>query len=306
MISQLLINTIVSFSLTFFFGVGYVLVIQIIKINYFIQGAIVSFMGYISWFLFSFSQLDWVLVCLILVFIGVSISIASYLLIFKRFYDQKSSFSLMFLVSLSLVVILENMIQIIFGANVKVLNFQLQNQSFTVFNGIISLAQIYLIGSVILAGFVSFLTLYKTNLGMKWLALSQNRKLFVSLGFNLNLNIILVFAISGFLASITGICLSLERSLTPQVGTNLFLTAFVAASLANYELRFFWFGCLVIAVLKTATVWFLPSGWSDGLVFGLLGVWIVAKEIDLFSVVLSKAKHLLQTWSEILRCTQED
>jgi len=292
MLPQLLINTMISFSLTFLIGVGYVLVIQITKINYFIQGAIVSLMAYISWFWFTFSTLNWVLVCLLNCVFGIILNILLFKIIFKRFYDQKSSFSLMFLVSLSLVVIFENLIQIIFGANVKVLNLSYLNQSFTVLGAVINLSQIILVVVTWFIVTILYWLIYKTFLRKKWLALSQNRKLFCSLGFDLNWNLMLTFGLSGLLASIAGICLSLERSLTPQVGTNLFLTAFVAASLANYELKYFWLVCLVVSILKTATVWFLPSGWSDGLVFGLLGVWIALKNLVLISVVLSKAKHL--------------
>jgi branched-subunit amino acid ABC-type transport system permease component len=281
MLPQLLLNTIVSFSLAFLIGAGYVLVIQITKINYFIYGAIVTFLAYINWFLFSFTDLNWILICFISILVGIILNITIYILIFKRFYDQKSSFSLMFLVSLSLVVIFENLIQIIFGANVKVLNLQYLNLSYTFYDGIISLTQIYLMSSVLLAGVVAFWVLNKTTLGKKWQALSQNRKLFQSLGNNLNQNIVVVFGLSGLLAAIAGICLSLERSLTPQIGTNLFLSAFVAASLANYELKYFWFWCVIVAILKTTTIWFLPSGWSDGLIFGLLGVWVVIRTLSL-------------------------
>ena len=260
------------------------LVIQITKINYFIQGTLVSFIAYISWFLFSFSHLNWLLTILIIAISGILINTLSYLLIFKRFYEQKSSFSLMFLVSLSLVVILENLIQIIFGANVKVLNLNFLQHSLDFLGAIVNMSQICVIAASILACTFSFWVIYKTNIGKIWQALNQNRKLFQSLGYNLNFNSILVFMFSGVLAALAGICLSLERSLTPQIGTNLFLTAFVAASLANYELKWFWLACALIAIMKTVFVWFLPSGWSDGLVFGLLGVWLVGRHSsNLFS-----------------------
>ena len=187
----------------------------------------------------------------------------------------------MFLVSLSLVVIFENLIQIIFGANVKVLKLEFINQSFNLFDTNATLSQIVLIAISLMSIFSLYWLIYKTFLGKKWLSISQNRKLFQSLGYNLNQNIIAVFVLSGFFASLAGICLSLERSLTPQIGTNLFLTAFVAASLANFELKYFWFWCIIVAILKTISVWFLPSGWSDGIVFGLLGVWIVIRTLSL-------------------------
>jgi len=285
MLPQLLINTFVTFAQYSLVGYGYILAAKYTKIPHFAYGALVGFGAYICWFCIAILDLNLILSIFITFLFSTLISLLVFKIIYLPFWLKQSSNSVLLLLSLSLIIVIENLIQILFSSSVKILNFSDFNQLFRFQKATFTLIQLTTFGINIFVFILLFFLIYKTRIGLQWRALSQNTKLFQSSGFNLKTGLLAIFGFAGLLGGLASVVVAFDFALTPALGTMIFLKSFVAAALVQNELKWFGLTCLGLSTFETIFVWFFPSGWKDVLVYSFLVLWLLLKNLKFYKTV---------------------
>ena len=135
---------------------------------------------------------------------------------------------------------------------------------------------------VMLASMVWYL--FKTPFGRQVRAVAQNERAAMLLGVNPNAVYLQTFFMSGALAGMAGVLIGLSfNSIHFLMGEPYLLKAFVIVVLGGLGSIS---GCvvagLIMGMLQTLTVAYLPSGLSDTIIYGLLFVGLLIKPSGLF------------------------
>jgi len=160
------------------------------------------------------------------VIIGVGV-LYWFILPFSRF-----SYQLPLVTTLALSVILESIISLIFGVNVKSIPIE-SSDSIEMWGVYITRIQIVIVVSAVLMLSLLAFVVHLTGLGRKIRALRENPLVTQSLGISQRRIQLLVFLTSSILASYAGVLIGMETNLQPTMGGAFTMKAFAAMILGG-------------------------------------------------------------------------
>jgi len=174
--------------------------------------------------------------------------------------------------TLALSIILESLVSIFFGVNVK--SFEANFEVYEIFNIFITSLQIGIILSAIIGlsglGFI----IHKTVLGRKIRALASNSNAAQSIAISRHRITYGIFILGTLLAVIAGILLGYETNLSPTMGGGLTIKCFSAMILGG--LGNFWgaiVGSYILGLIENLVVgvdiygYSIPAGYKDAVSF---------------------------------------
>ncbi|MDP2753100.1 MAG: branched-chain amino acid ABC transporter permease, partial [Nitrospirota bacterium] len=149
--------------------------------------------------------------------IGILLGIAFEVFLYYPLYKKKASVLLSFISSLGMYLFLINLIALIFGNEVKILQKELE-KTYQFLDIILTKTQIIEILAFLGIFPLFYLFVRKTNFGMLIRAFSNNPELAVVLGMEVRRIRILAFGIGSALAAIAGMLVALDIGLDPNIG----------------------------------------------------------------------------------------
>jgi branched-subunit amino acid ABC-type transport system permease component len=213
--------------------------------------------------------------------LGLSIHFTIYLPLKKR----KSSGVILLIASLGLMIFFDNLIQLLFGADVKILNVTGRQTGLT-FGGVyITPLQIIILTTVFFL-FIAFWLFKKfSKLGKLMQAVADNPELAKTSGIN-SINIQhWSFFIGSAIAGIAGILIALENNLEPTMGTTQMVSSFTGAVVGGVNsLIGSIIGSYFVGLLENFGVWFLPSGYKSAIAFVLLFIFLLIRPQGIFGI----------------------
>lgn len=190
--------------------------------------------------------------------------------IYLPFYNRKSSSGVILIASLGLYIIIENLLALIFGNEVKIIWEHIQ-PSYSI--GGIIFVQIQLIqflcGIILM---VAFYMLFKKLKIMKALwAMGDEPELINVIGLPFLKLRMLVFLISSAMVGIGSILTAMDIGMEPHVGLSALLTAVVSIIVGGIDNYMGWIvGGFLIAELQSFVMWKVSYRWTPLLTFLLL------------------------------------
>jgi branched-chain amino acid transport system permease protein len=284
---QILVNSIISGSVYALCALGLALSYSLLRIFNFAQGHLLMAGGYA--FYYFYNELEW---GVWLSLIGTSIvSIILGLLTLYIFIFPFLKFNplLVFITTLSLSVLLESAVSIIFGVNVKQIGFGSLSNSWD-FGGIyITSIQILIcLSALIIFGLVAFI-LHQSSYGRRIRAFFENSNYTSALGYDLIKTATLVIIVSALVTSLSGILIGYDTNLQPTMGISYTIKAFAALILGG--LGNLW-GCIIasyiIGFLENIAIgidffgFSLPAGYKDAFSFFVIVITLLFKPYGLF------------------------
>ncbi len=221
---QILANSLVLGTQILFLAISLYLIKAVSKIEHVALGAIGTAVAYGFYYGSTISS-NFIIPALISILTAIFLGLCSYYLL-EKFYKNKETL-LALLVSLSFGIGLESLLAIIFSSQSQniipgVLPIvSLGNIKFTL-PGVYTL----LIGAGL--SLITFLILSKTPLGRVLRSISENQSLVSSLGVNQIRIRKMVYIGASLIAGCVGILLAMNSSLTPTLGFNYIMIAFIA------------------------------------------------------------------------------
>jgi branched-chain amino acid transport system permease protein len=280
---QLTINGLIAGSIYALIASGFALIYKTNKFMHFAHGAVVAFSAYILYSLFSIYQINfYISVLLTLIFSGF-LGWLIYFGIYSRLQKKKSSNVILLVASIGILILIENLIQLHYGADVKTIGYIEVVKGMEFFGAIITPLQVWIVATslVLLVGLYLFMK--KTKLGRDMRAVADNRELAEILGIDYKKIASYSFILGSMVAGIAGILIGLEQNLVPTMGTMLGIKGFTGAIMGGISsVPASILGSYILGFAENYGIWYLPSGYKDAIAFILLFLFLLFKPKGLF------------------------
>ena len=262
-------------------ALGYTMVYGIILLLNFAHGDIIMFGSYVAWIALVQLGLNPAIAVLLAIFgcvlLGVLIDKVAYAPL-----REAPRLSIL-ITAIGVSYLLENGVQLLLGADAKVVPSIIDLGTVQVFGSTLSGTALLTVAVTIVATVVLTLLVQKTRLGKAMRAVSEDMGAARLMGFNVNSTISFTFAVGSALAGIAAILYSMAyQQVSPTMGVMLGTKAFVAAVLGGIgSIPGAVIGGLIVGFSEVFVAAFGLSVWQDAVVFLLLILVLVVKPTGL-------------------------
>jgi len=187
------------------------------------------------------------------------------------------------LLSLGLMLVLQNVVRFFWGNGVRQYRIPLQ-RPFDLIGFNLTLNHILILLAVLLAVLVVQVLLRWTSFGMQVRATTNNSELARVTGIEPERVYVGLTALGGFLSGLGGVLMAVSTSLTPLLGWNNLLPLFAIALLGGRgRVGGTTLAAMVIGIITQFSLFFIQSSYKVGLAFFLLAVLLVVRPRGLVS-----------------------
>lgn len=220
--------------LGFFYGcfigliaLGFALIYNVLHIVDFAHTDRMVISGYL--FLTFINYFNQIISAVLSIIITIIISILTEYFLYKKF--RKRNPKLLIISSFGLSIIIQNLLAIVYTDNLKEYPF-FEN---TFFNTNIYYRELFLLPFLLLVSFLLYYWLKRSKNGLSIRALISNFEKSLTIGIPYEKLYLIVFSISGLIAGVSGVYLSMGFGLTPYSGFKIMLLAFSASLVAGLD-----------------------------------------------------------------------
>lgn len=266
-------------------AVGYSLVYSILLFSNFAHGGFLVIGGYICYFMLRSSLGGGIWVAALAALVGAgTCAVLVEKLAYKPIRERTPLTLYMLIASMGMSIVIENIFVVTIGGRFRALPPVIPTQPIELFAGATTSAfdMLSLATSIVfLAALQIFLT--RTKWGLAIRAASYNLRVAGLMGVNVSRLISIVFFVSGLLAAVGGIFLSVRYTLYPQLGSMITTKAFVAAVIGGLgSLPGAVVGSLILGLAEMLAAGFISSQFRDLIVFGLLIITLIVRPTGFF------------------------
>jgi branched-chain amino acid transport system permease protein len=273
---QLLINGIIAGAIYALVASGFSLIYSVNKFVHFAHGAVVAFSAYMAYFFFSTLNINFGFSVLFALIFASFLGWAMNYFVYRKFRKRKASDSILLIASFGLLILIESLILIFFGADVKTINYLEVSRGIEIFGAIITPLQILIVAFSIVIFIGLFLFMKKTKLGKAMRAVSNNKDVAEIVGISSERIYSWSFIIGSLIAGVAGVLIGLEQNLEPTMGTGLIIKGFTAAIIGGIgNVYGAILGALLLGLAENFGIWYLPSGYKDAIAFVILLIFLL-------------------------------
>ena len=284
MFSQILINGIIAGSIYALIASGFSLIYTTNKFVHFAHGSVVMLGGYILYELYSVVGLNFYLASLLTILLTALIGYLINYCFYRTLRNRKSSSSIMLISSVGILILIESLISIFFGSDVKTISFIQVNTGLSFAGAYITPLQIFIVATSAILFILLNVFMNQTKLGKAMRAVSDNKDVAEVVGISSEKIYSWSFIIGSGIAGIAGILIALEQNLEPTMGTSLMVKGFAAAIIGGVgSVPGAIAGSYFLGLAENFGIWFLPSGYKDAIAFLILFVFLILKPGGIFS-----------------------
>ena len=284
LILQLIINGLIAGSIYALVACGFSLIYATNRFIHFAHGSCVVVGGYTIFALFA-SGLNFYLASILTILLSGLFGIALYKFIYLPLQKRKASNIILLIASIGLLILFQNLIQLIFGANVRSIGHIEVTRGIDIFGAAITSLQLIIIAVSALLLVFLYLFIYKTRIGREIRAVSDNKDLARIIGINDRKIAYITFFIGSCLAGVAGILIGLEQNLYHTMGTALIVKGFTGAVIGGLiSVPASILGSYILGLAENLGIWFLPSRFKDAIAFILLFLFLLLKPEGLFGI----------------------
>jgi branched-chain amino acid transport system permease protein len=245
-------------------AVGYALVFNVLKFSNFAHGGVLGISAYAGYIVAN--QLHWPLIPVIL------------LVAFRWIRLQKGQLVYFFVTSVTMLMLLEQVLIIRFGASFESYPYTLLKVK-VIHLGELTVSITYLLSLVltIIAFSVLLYILKKTKIGIAIRAASNDLVATSLMGINVDLVIVATFIVSGFLGGLSGVLYGISASLSPQIG-QIVVKGFIASVLGGLgSLKGVAMAAIALGVFEVFLIATIGSGLTPVVIFLLMVIFLLVR-----------------------------
>ncbi|WP_457639680.1 branched-chain amino acid ABC transporter permease [Persephonella sp.] len=282
---QLLVNGLISSSLYALLAVGFGIVYRSLKFFHIAYGGIYLVASYTAIFFVQNLNLSIYFSMLTGLLMAVLISIFIEKTVYLPFERKNTGSGVLFVVSLGIFIVLQNLIAMIFGNDIKALDFPVEG-SFSLGSIIVTKIQILQFFTGIIVVLIFWLLTKKNTFFKALWAMGDNPELIRVLGYPYHKMRILVFSLSAVFVSIGSVLTTIDIGIDPNVGMKALLIGAIAVIVGGINSFFGWvLGAFFLGMFEAVSVWKFSSNWSELITYTLLILTLLFKPEGLISVV---------------------
>jgi len=275
---QLLVNGLIAGSIYALVASGFSLIYSINKFIHFAHGATIAFSAYAFYFLFAALGLGfWWSVILTIIFAAL-LGWAMNFFVYKQLRAKKTSSVILLIASVGLLILLESLILILFGADVKVINLVEVQKGIGLWGFIITPLQIVILAVSVALLVALFVFMNKTKIGKAMRAVADNKEVAEIVGISSEKIYTYSFIIGSAVAGVAGILIGAEQNLDTTMGTQLMVKGLAAAIIGGVgSIHGAVLGAFLLGIVENFGIWYLPSGYKDAIAFILLFLFLLLR-----------------------------
>ncbi len=250
---------------------------------HFAHGTTVAVGGYLLYSLFTLFGIPFYLACFLTVPLTAIFGLGMYRLLYLPMQRRGASNVVLLIASLALLIFFQNLIQLIFDSNVKLIGYIERAAGLTVGGVIITPLQVLIIVISLVFMVLLYFFMQRTRLGRDMRAVADNPELASIVGIDHIRIADYSFLLGSALAGIAGILIGLEQNLYPPMGTVLIIKGFTGAVIGGITyVPGSIVGSLILGIAENLGIVWLPSGYKDAISFLLLFIFLLVRPNGLF------------------------
>lgn len=279
-------NTLTNFSIYCILALGISLVFGLTGLINFAHGELMAVGAFVTYAVAASGGVNYLLALVLAVVVVGGLSVALERSVFRPTLKRPING---FLVSLGLILILQNALLQIWGGTPKLLEPAVSG-SFSVAGVRIS-GQAVLTVVVAAACMVTLLwMLERTRFGLTLRAAAVDRETASHMGVNVKRTVVVVFLISGGLAGVAGVLIAGLYPISPIMGSNYVLKAFAVAILGGLgSVRGAIVASFLVAVSETIVIAAGYVSWSVATSFAIMALVLLVRPTGIFAGAEAKA-----------------
>lgn len=282
LITQAFINGILYGTMYGIAAVGLSLIFGTMRIVFIAQGSVIVFFAYLCYWLFNLFGIDPYLSIIPIVLVALLFGIGLYYGLFKEAAVLKDRISSL-LIAVGLMFFLENFMIMVWTPNPRAVVTSYGFYKFNLFEINLTLTRLISLLIAILATLGVFIFLKKTLIGTAVRAASEDVEASALMGINPNRVNIVAFAIGIGLASISGINIAATYSFDPVYGFDVAIKALISLTLGGIgTVHGALLGGILLGVIESFGTYFLGSGWTQAVCFGVFLLVLIFKPNGIF------------------------
>jgi len=206
-------------------------------------------------------------------------------LVYSPLRRRKASSLVLLLASFGVFILLRNLIQLVYGAQVLSIRTGPIREGHHFLGGVITDVQILiLVASLVLVVTLWFLV-QKTKLGKAFRAVSDDPIAANVVGINPERTIRTSFAIGSALAGAAGVLISFETNVEPGMGFSALLKGIIASIVGGIgSIPGAVLGGFFLGFAENIGVWKISAGWKDSIAFAILIVFLLIRPTGILGV----------------------
>lgn len=282
---QLLINSLIAGSIYALVATGFALIYSTARFVHFAHGVVVAGGAYFMYFFFSLLHIYWLLAILLTIACSAGLGLLLDYVFYKALRKRKASQAILLIASFALLILLENLILLIFGADVKTIALLPLSQGIQFIGARITPLQIIIIvvSLVLLVGL--YFLMKKTKLGKAMRAVADNKEVAQLQGIAVEKIYRWSIFLGSALAGVAGILVGLEQHLEPTMGTGLIIKGFTGSVIGGIgSVPGAVIGSYLLGIVENFGIWYLPSGYKDAIAFVLLFLFLILRPQGLLGI----------------------
>ena len=283
--AQLLVNGIIAGSIYALVASGFSLIYSTNRFVHFAHGAVVVVAAYIMYSLFSLLNLSFFLAFLLTVILSGVLGYIQFKFVYLPLKNKKSSATILLMASVALMLLFENVVLLLFGSDVKLINTFEVGKGLEFFGIIITKIQVLIIAVTLILLVGLRLLLKKTKLGKSFRAVADNPSLADIMGINAKKLQSLSFVIGSAIAGVASVLIAIEQNIEPFMGSRLMIKGFTAAIIGGVtSVEGAVLGSLLLGLVENFGIWFLPSGYKDAIAFAALILFLIFRPSGILGI----------------------
>lgn len=283
-IEQLIINGIIAGSIYALMASSFSLIFNIVKFIDLSPGAVFVVAAFAAYTFNILLGINFFLSLIFTLVVAALLGVALNKVVYKPLRDKKANNFILLLASFGLFLFITGFVLLTFGAEVRTFGLPIV-KGFEMFGFIITGTQIALIVTSLVVFVVLQLIMKKTRLGKSMRAIADDQQVASTLGINVGRIITITFIMAAVLAGIAGILVGLEQHIEHSMGFMITLKGLTAAVIGGIgSIPAALVGGYLIGIVENLGIWFLPSGYKDGIAFIILIIFLLLRPRGLFGV----------------------
>jgi len=289
MILQIILNGIIAGTIYALIALGFTIIYRTIKFFHFAHGIVYVAGAYFAYTFFILFDIN----PLISFFLSIALASLLGIAINKFVYyplRKNSAPNLVYLIaSFGVFIFLQNLIQLIFGAQILTLRTGPVKEGHHFLGAVITDIQILIISVSLILFLLTWLFIKKSKLGNAIRAVSDDPVGARIVGINSEKVILIAFAIGSALAGVAGILISLETNIEPTMGFNAILKGIIASIIGGIgSIPGALFGGLFLGLAENLGIWKIQAGWKDAIAFAILIIFLLLRPSGIMGIKTKK------------------
>jgi branched-chain amino acid transport system permease protein len=278
MIQQLVINGIIAGSIYGLIAIGFTVIYRTVKFFHFAHGVVYTAGAYFAYTLIISLHLNFALSFFLSVILAAILGVAIDRSVYYPLRQQDASNLIFLLASFGVFIFLQNLIQLIYGAQILTIRTGPIKEGHHFFGAVITDIQILILVVSCCLLVVLWLFIQRTKLGKAMRAVSDDSLAANVVGINPEKIIRSSFAIGSALAGAAGILISLETNIEPTMGFSALLKGIIASIIGGIgSIPGAVLGGFFLGLAENLGIWKISAGWKDCIAFAILIIFLLMR-----------------------------